>query len=112
MTEGAGPETFTTPWSVRVGPTNGGTRVTVEGELDASTAGDLARHVLATEHGAVELDLAGVTFVDSSGLAALIEAHLRLSRDGRRLLIVSESPTVKRVLELAGVTGHLDFSPG
>lgn len=110
MTAGAGPETgWSAPWSVQVGPGDQSVRLTVSGELDAATAADLTRHVSATTGGDIELDLRGVTFVDSSGLAALIEAHQRLARDQRRLRIVDDSEPVRRVLELSGVAPYLDL---
>lgn len=79
------------------------------GELDAFTAPDLGEHVAAAETSTVELDLSAVTFMDSSGLAALIEAHQRLARDSRHLVVVDPSPVVARVLSVSGVTGHLDL---
>jgi len=95
-------------WSVAVSSqTSSTTCLSASGELDAYTAPDLGQRIAAAETPTVELDLSAVTFLDSSGLAALIEAHQRLTRDSRRLVVVDPSPVVARVLAVSGVTDHL-----
>lgn len=89
----------------------GVTRITVRGELDAMSAPDVHAALEAAREGDVELDLAGVTFIDSSGLAAVIEAHMRLRPAGRRLVVVDRSRVVQRLLDLSGVTTQLDLDP-
>ena len=89
----------------------GVTRITVRGELDAMSAPDLHAALGASDEGDVELDLAGVTFIDSSGLAAVIESYMRLRPAGRRLVIVGRSPVVQRLLDLSGVSTQLDLDP-
>jgi len=98
-----------TPWSIETHPADGGTCLTLRGELDAATAMQLRDHVVATDGGEVHLDLAGITFMDSSGLAAILEAHRRLADDHRRLVLGARSTAVQRVLDLSGVTAHLDL---
>jgi anti-sigma B factor antagonist len=88
-------------------PSNGATRITVSGELDGFTAESL-RSAVGEAEGDVELDLEGVTFIDSSGLASIIEAHLVLGDEGRRLRIAVASPVVQRLFVVAGLDGHLD----
>ena len=89
----------------------GVTRITVRGELDAMSAPDVHAALGAADEGDVEIDLAGVTFIDSSGLAAVIEAYLRLRPAGRRLILVGRSPVVQRLLDLSGVSAQLDLDP-
>ena len=89
----------------------GATRITVRGELDAMSAPDLHAALAAASEGDVELDLAGVTFIDSSGLAAVIEAYMRLRPTGRRLVVVGRSHVVQRLLDLSGVSTQLDLDP-
>ena len=56
------------------------------------------------------LDLPGVTFIDSSGLRVLVEAHqLRIER-GTRLVLRAPSAPVQRLLEISGLAGHLDVT--
>ncbi len=97
-------------WSIEQATVDGRTRLTVTGELDAHTATDLRQHLDCGE-GDLELDLSGVAFIDSSGLAALIDGHRRFDARGRRLVIVERSDAVQRVLELSGVAGRLDLEP-
>jgi anti-sigma B factor antagonist len=52
---------------------------------------------------AVAVDLAEVTFMDSTGLTALMDAHLAGQGNGWSFEIRRASPAVKRVFDLAGV---------
>ena len=87
------------------------TRVTVRGELDAASAPDVHAAIASSTGGDVELDMGGVTFIDSSGLASVIEGHLRLAPQGRRLVLVDRSPSVQRLLDLSGVSRQIDLEP-
>ena len=60
---------------------------------------------------AVAVDLAEVTFMDSTGLTTLMDAHLQAQRNGWSFAVRRPShavrrasPAVRRVFELAGVT--------
>jgi len=85
-------------------------RVRIEGELDAFTVPEVRAVLADAEGGDVVLDLDGVTFIDSSGLAMVVEARQRLQAQQRQLVIGPRSPIVQRLLELSGVAGHLDQS--
>jgi anti-sigma B factor antagonist len=82
------------------------TVVSLSGELDLSTVPRL--QTCLQEHqragaAAVILDLSQVTFIDSSGIGALIRAF-KDSENGRRLLTVIAADTqVERVLQLSGI---------
>lgn len=97
--------------AIDVEQTDSGTTLIVRGELDAVTAAAIHDHIAAVEDGNVGLDLGDVTFIDSTGLAAIIEGHLRLASRQRRLVILNRSSAVQRVLDLSGVTGRLDLDP-
>ncbi|MFP5256505.1 MAG: STAS domain-containing protein [Acidimicrobiia bacterium] len=101
-----------TPWSIEVTTVGGATCLRLRGELDAATAVELGAHVAAATSPEVQIDLGGVTFMDSSGLAAVLEAHRRLAVQHRRLVVLDRSPAVQRVLDLAGVSAHLDLGQG
>ena len=78
------------------------------GEIDTHSAAILAER-LQGEREIVVLDLAGVSFIDSSGLRVLVEAHqVREPVGGMQLR--SPSAAVQRLLEISGLAGHLDVS--
>ena len=61
--------------------------VRVLGEVDRTTAAELADALSATTSGAVVLDLTDVSFLDSAGVRT-IEAGRRDHRDGSRAFVV------------------------
>lgn len=95
-------------FDVRCDPGEGRTVVRVRGELDAHTARELLARVterLASTSDGVDLELSGVTFLDSGGLRSLV-LLAALGGGGRGgLRLVTPSPPVRRVLAL---TGHAD----
>ena len=78
----------------------------VEGDVDAHTAPQLLdafeRHV-AQPADRVWLDLAAVTFIDSSGLVALQQMHQATTDAGATFKIADLSHTVYRILRLTGL---------
>lgn len=88
--------------SLRTQQGSGGeTVVTAMGELDLATV-ELVRDELlpAVDRGTVILDLAGVTFCDSSGLRMLVEAHRRAKARGTCLRLAALTTPVRRLLEI------------
>lgn len=79
--------------------------VSAGGELDANSAGRLREacdEVLARGHSAVVVDLAGITFIDSSGLSVLIYAYKQAGERDGSLTVRSPSAAVTRLLEMTG----------
>jgi anti-anti-sigma factor len=78
----------------------------VRGEVDIATATQLReamlRHLSAAR--SLWLDLAGVTFMDSSGLHVLIASQRRAALLGHPLVIAGVSPAVERLLQVTGTT--------
>jgi anti-anti-sigma factor len=58
---------------------------------------------------AMVIDLSELTFMDSSGLRALVMADQRARSAGRRLAIVPGPPTIRRVFEITQLQGRLDL---
>jgi anti-sigma B factor antagonist len=82
--------------------------VVVSGELDLATAPRLCAAV--AEHGHAKvlvLDMTATTFIDSTGVRALLQADRRSARVGSRLVIVAGDGAVRRVLELCQLDGRL-----
>lgn len=90
---------------------NGTADVLLLGELDMDTASEL-RAVLdpLIESGPSEivLDCNGLTFIDSSGIAALIAVQKRLGPKGRRLIVRSPRPMIRKVLEVTDLLEYLN----
>ena len=82
----------------------------LHGELDIATAPELVEilHRMRRQGHAVVLDLAEVTFMDSTGLTTLMDAHTQAQRNGWSFSVRRASPAVTRVFDLAGVRRLLD----
>lgn len=76
--------------------------IKLDGEVDLSWSGRVRDAILAAlEKSSVGVDLGGVSYIDSSGIAALVEG-LQTARDSdRRFVLVATSKPVLAVLELA-----------
>lgn len=80
-------------------------------ELDIASSRELGQRLaeLAGSPGDAVLDLTQVGFMDSVGLAVVMKASSRFSRQGKSLLLVIEPEgNVDRVLQLAGMRGRLN----
>lgn len=81
--------------------------VRIRGEIDMLTTPavtDVLRRQLAADLAALVVDLHGVTFLASSGLAALVQARDLAERRAIRLRLVATSRAVTRPVEAAGLT--------
>jgi anti-anti-sigma factor len=87
---------------------DGATVVSLAGELDLYNAEDVRAALLeccAEEPSVLVVDLAEVTFIDSTALGVLIEARSRLAdRSGFRL--AAPGLEVRRALEVSGLDRH------
>lgn len=85
-------------------------RLTLEGELDMALAAELRQLLheqLGTSPTEVVVDLAKVSFVDSSILATLIEAYKLLLAKKSRLRVANSQSAVRDAFQLARVAGIL-----
>jgi anti-anti-sigma factor len=90
------------------------TLVTLSGELDASTATLLYDQLSDLEIEDVEhvvLDLAQVSFMDSTGLSVIVTEHKRLQHSGGSLTIFAPPSSVRRLFEITGLDVILDIVP-
>ena len=90
----------------------GRTVMTLAGELDM--AGTIVFEprldaALADAPEDVTFDLRGLTFVDSTGLAALLGGYQRLEQSGARSRFLRGSDDVQRIFTIAGFDGILPF---
>ena len=83
------------------------------GELDLANA-DRVEHELerveATDASSIVVDLAGLKFVDSTGIRLLVSAHARSRADSNRLVLLRGPAAVQRVFQLVGLEDRLPFA--
>lgn len=78
----------------------------VSGEIDLLTAnvlGDRLREHLTPASRVVTLDLRGVTFLGSAGLAEIVSASRKAEEGAGRMLLVADNRAVLRPLEVTGL---------
>jgi anti-sigma B factor antagonist len=83
--------------------------VVVRGEVDLATADALRGELQSAGAGGgtVVLDLREVSFMDTQGLAVVIEAQQAAAEDGRRFLITRAPDRVHRLFDMIGLTPRL-----
>jgi len=79
--------------------------VALSGELDLRAVGELdAALAAAGEQARVCLDLTGLQFIDSTGLATVIRAHQTLTGQGGALAVACRGEgSVRRTFEMTGL---------
>lgn len=79
-------------------------RLVMQGELDIATSPRLheALAELRSGEGRVILDLRAVTFVDSQGIQAILDARSRLAASGIDLAVIRGGGQLERVFALTG----------
>ena len=88
--------------------------VRLVGELDADQTPALRRTLaeqVLTGPGHLVLDLSGLTFLDSSGLATLLAVHKGTSAAGTSFVLAAPSAAVTKVLAIAGLRSVLTTAP-
>ncbi|WP_305787716.1 STAS domain-containing protein [Symbioplanes lichenis] len=82
--------------------------VTVLGEIDFSNADDVAQGIRDAlgqwSPERIQIDLGDATFIDSTGLGALIEGYRAASEAQIRFVVVNPSDSFRRVLSVTGLT--------
>jgi len=83
--------------------------IAAKGELDLSTAGRLQDSLNSSisEGLDVVVDLTRVSFIDSSGIAALIRVFRSLNGGGKMSVLIAPGSQVARVFELANINDVL-----
>ncbi|MCL1819567.1 MAG: STAS domain-containing protein [Oscillospiraceae bacterium] len=88
--------------------------VSITGEIDHHTAQSLLSSLSAlldTQHPlSIVLDFSGVGFMDSSGIAVILNCYRRMKELGGRLEVVSVANQARRVLAAAGLEKFLKIS--
>jgi len=91
-------------------------KLVLRGELDLSTVAKVEeelRRAEAAEPPVLVMDLAGLTFLDSTGLRLIVTADQRARDQGRRLTVVKGPDTVQRVFSITRLDERLEMvDPG
>jgi anti-sigma B factor antagonist len=84
--------------------------VTLAGDIDAACRERISEFVQLEVDacpGVLVLDMAAVTFVDSSGLAMLVKAHRGVTANGGTVIVRSPSEQFCRLLEITGLDQYV-----
>jgi anti-anti-sigma factor len=87
--------------------TDGNHVIVATGEIDISTAPKLweaLARVIGHGHGDVVLDMAGVEFIDSQGVAVIVRAHKQVQANGGNVIVRSPREQARTVLEVTGLS--------
>ena len=88
-------------------------RIALSGELDMAATLKLEPvldELLAAGTGSLVLDLADLTFIDSTGMALLVGINERANAAGTELTLLRPREHVGRVLEVTGLDGLLPLA--
>jgi anti-sigma B factor antagonist len=107
------PEPPAEPTGVEVTHVGGAEVWAVEGEIDIATKARLQTVLDAVPRSdaPLVLDLAGVTFMDSTGISAMLAIDRAARESGRRLAIVCPEGPVRLILAVTGVEDELPLYP-
>jgi anti-sigma B factor antagonist len=84
--------------------------VAARGEVDVACVqsfADALERAIRSQRPQVVVDLSGLQFIDSSGLAALIKADEEAKASGKELTVVRGPRQVQQLLELTGFSERL-----
>ncbi len=87
-----------------------GSTIVLTGELDADNCHQLQTATADIGSGAVNMDLGGLGFVDSSGIGQIIKLKERVDGGGGSFSVTAMSPSVHKVLEITGLLDYLGAS--
>jgi anti-sigma B factor antagonist len=101
-----------TALTIRVRRDRGYAFVAVAGEVDIATVTRLRESLfeLAASDRALVVDLDQVSFIDSSGLAALVGAARRAAAHEASLQVVCTRPRIWQLFRLTGLDGQLPLA--
>jgi anti-anti-sigma factor len=90
-------------------------RVCVTGGVDMDNSADVFASLLwcIDNPGVIKvhLDMRGTTFIDSSGIRAIMECHYAALLEGKVFRIVDWTAPVRRVFEMLGLADALEPDP-
>lgn len=100
------------PFRIEVEPHRETVVVAAHGEIDIATADAVSRRLYEMMEAGfrrVVLDLRGVSFIDSTGLRAVLDAHSSSGVAEVEFMVIPGPEAVQRLFELTGTAGVLRF---
>jgi anti-anti-sigma factor len=97
-------------FSISVNRQEDAAMISVKGEIDLLTAQQLESQIsnaLDAPSQSVEVDLSGVSFMDSSGISTLLKGRRYADLRGKSYRVTGAEGIVRQVLDLTGVAAHL-----
>jgi anti-anti-sigma factor len=88
-----------------------GTTIILEGEFDLTGTDRfwaVFSEALAASPRSISLNARSLTFIDSSGLQALLQAHTAATDAGVALRVSEPSPALRRIAEMTGIEDLLE----
>jgi len=104
------PSTRPDSFEVRIARVRGVVSVVVSGDADLPHRDELDEALSRATEGSpavVVVDLRGVSFMDGSGLKAVLSAHARSEEEGWTLILLRGAPAVDLLFEASGTEGLL-----
>ncbi|MGZ4682955.1 MAG: STAS domain-containing protein [Acidimicrobiales bacterium] len=101
------------PLTVEVASTGDEVVLVLVGELDPHTAPTLRSCIddaVTDATKSLVLDVAGLQFIDSSGLRVIISAHKVMDERGGHLVLRAPTANTRRLLEITGLAEHVDLT--
>ncbi|NUW32853.1 STAS domain-containing protein [Nonomuraea sp. SMC257] len=86
-------------------------RLALSGDLDYGTVSELAALPLDRGVRQFDVDLSGLSFIDSSGLAALVRLYHQAERAEAVLRVVAATPYLRSVLRMTALDRLFDLPP-
>ncbi len=91
-------------------------QLTISGELDIATAGEVRAAGVRVAEGLgdgvrLDVDVSGISFIDSSGLGALVAIRNAAEAAGGSMALLDTPSEMLRLFELAGLSDFFVFLP-
>lgn len=99
--------------TITTAPADGKLVVSVAGELDVSNASELREALeaaAASEAEAIEVDIAEVPYMDSTGIGVFVGAAHRAADAGQGFAVVNPQRNVRRILGMLGLLDELGIA--
>ncbi len=95
------------PLSSNITDIDDGKQISVEGDVDYSCSNEMRvsiQEALAGDPARLVIDLAGVDYMDSSGVATLVEALQIQTKNNRKLVLCNLQQRVQGIFEISRLT--------